>query len=247
MQFASTHAPYFVKDESTPFQPWTHVVSWTGMASLRNAYRNAIFEQDKHIASAVKAFLDSRQGKPWAILFTSDHGEAFGEHGAIHHGQNLHEEQVHIPGFVVASDETLRPEEWALLRQHAQEPATLLDVLPTALDLLGALDFIRQWPSSARQRGRSWLRPYDGEQPTFPITNCTAIFPCPLNTWGMIGGGHVLHAKVWDEHWSCYRVGDADTEVPLTDAPCRKLMAESREPFRLMPNGRPNEAPLPSR
>src|SRR5207253_6768378 len=31
------------------------------------------------------------------LVVTGDHGEAFGEHGSIGHGQDLYEEQVHVP------------------------------------------------------------------------------------------------------------------------------------------------------
>ena len=61
-----------------------------------------------------------------AVVLTSDHGEAFGEHGYKYHGFGLHEHQLHVP---------------LLVRLPGAEPHTvdvpvsLIDLLPTLLDL----------------------------------------------------------------------------------------------------------------
>ena len=62
------------------------------------------------------------------LIFSSDHGEGFGEHGTSFHGGNLYDEQLYVP----------------LLIRHPQvpprevdEPVTLMDLGPTILDLMG--------------------------------------------------------------------------------------------------------------
>lgn len=67
----------------------------------------------------------------WArslIVFTSDHGEAFGEHGMFDHGHTLHQEVTHVPLIVTA---TMLP---AGRTVHTR--VRTIDVLPTVLDLL---------------------------------------------------------------------------------------------------------------
>ncbi len=62
------------------------------------------------------------------VVFTSDHGEAFGEHGTREHGQSLHREVVHVP-LVVAAPGISSREIDAYVR--------LLDIMPTILDAVG--------------------------------------------------------------------------------------------------------------
>jgi glucan phosphoethanolaminetransferase (alkaline phosphatase superfamily) len=137
--FQGTHAPYFVDDADAPFRPFSHVVAWSGLEELHNAYRDAIHEQDKSVAAVIRAFLARVGTSPYVILFTSDHGEAFGEHGAIHHGQNLYEEQVHVPAWIATGNGALDERELAAIRSYEHAVTTHLDLLPTLLDIEGIL------------------------------------------------------------------------------------------------------------
>lgn len=63
------------------------------------------------------------------VVVTSDHGEEFGEHGGVSHGRTHYREMLHVP---------------LLLRgpgipagRRVDEPVSVVDVVPTALDLLG--------------------------------------------------------------------------------------------------------------
>jgi choline-sulfatase len=64
------------------------------------------------------------------IVFLSDHGEEFFEHGGFEHGHSLYEELIHVPLFF--SLEGRLPEHARLSR-----PVRLIDVAPTILDFLG--------------------------------------------------------------------------------------------------------------
>jgi arylsulfatase A-like enzyme len=87
------------------------------------------------------------------VVFTSDHGEGLGEHGAWAHGLELHQETLSVPlmvaGPTVGSGERL-------------EPVQLLDLGPTILDLAG----VAADPSMV---GRSLLAGGSGE----PIVSAT--------------------------------------------------------------------------
>ena len=240
LHFVGTHAPYFLDPARAPFQPYDHVVAWSGMPRLLNAYRNAILEQDRTLARALRAFLDHVRGHPWLVVFTSDHGEAFGENGAIHHGQNLLDEQVHVPAWIIAGEGTLSPAQTRALADHAGRFVTHLDLLPTVLDALGLWDNFAVAPHRARLPGRSLLRPHEERAP-IPVTNCTGMFPCPVNTWGFYDGDRKLVARVYDSAWRCLALGGP--EERLVDGPdlaCARLRALSEQTFPLLPNGAAN-------
>jgi hypothetical protein len=246
LHFAGTHAPYFTNDADAPFQPSQHEITWSGMPALANAYRNSIHEQDKSIAIFLRAFLDLQGSSPYLIAFTSDHGEAFGEHGAIHHGQSLWDEQIHVPGFVATSPGLLSIEQESALRAHANAYVTHLDLLPTILDTLGVLDGFAMAPYRHAFRGESLLRarPQSDVRSPIPITNCTGLFPCPVNTWGLLDGPLKLEAEAWDADFRCSELekiaGGGETPLAQTDARCTKLRNASKKYFDVLPNRRPN-------
>jgi len=67
--------------------------------------------------------------EPAVMLFTADHGEAFGEHGQFQHGHTLYEEELRVPliiwGSGIAGGRRIR------------YPAGLIDIGPTLLDMSG--------------------------------------------------------------------------------------------------------------
>jgi len=63
------------------------------------------------------------------VIFTSDHGEAFGEHDGVEHGHSLHREVVDVP-LIIASP--------GVPKQTVVEPyVRTIDIYPTLLELLG--------------------------------------------------------------------------------------------------------------
>jgi Sulfatase len=70
------------------------------------------------------------------VVVTSDHGEAFGEHGTTGHGFGLAEEELWVPLMVRAPGRVVAG-------RSVPEPVALVDVAPTVLDLLGIP--IPQW------------------------------------------------------------------------------------------------------
>ena len=58
----------------------------------------------------------------------SDHGEGFGMHGYLHHGQHLYNDQVRVPLIIHGP---------GIASRQIDTPVALLDVLPTILDLAG--------------------------------------------------------------------------------------------------------------
>ncbi len=92
------------------------------------------------------------------VLFVSDHGEQFREHGGLYHLSSLFEEQVRVPGWLVAGDHALTPAQRAALGDWAARRTYSQDVNATVLDLLGVLRQRRRLPFADRLTGRSLLR-----------------------------------------------------------------------------------------
>jgi glucan phosphoethanolaminetransferase (alkaline phosphatase superfamily) len=240
VQLAGTHAPYYVDEAHTPFRPWRRDASWSTLEALHNAYLDAIVVQDLAVARVVRAFVEGRRGAPWMVLFTSDHGEAFGEHQAIHHGQNLMEEQVHVPGWVASAglfDGAARAE----LDAWRGRPVTHLDVLPTILDAYGVLDGPTADELRQRLPGRSLLRaPLPMPSPV-PMSNCTSLFPCPLDTWGAMRDARQVEARVWDAEFRCWALDDGARLVDdaRADPACAELSAAAVRTFGRAPFDKP--------
>lgn len=240
VHLVGTHAPYFEDPSVRPFQPASHVVSFGNLPELRNAYKNAIAAQDVRLARIVRSFVARSKGSPYVVLFTSDHAEAFGERGAIHHGQNLHDEQIHVPFFVAAENGALDEAERARLVARAGRSVTHLDVLPTLVDVYGVGHALGLVEHGARLGGRSLVRPELPELAPTAITNCTGMFPCPVNTWGMLGERHKVVMQAWDGEWRCESLVPREhEEIPWGEG-CTRLLEASRKVFPKKPNGAEN-------
>ncbi len=97
------------------------------LASL--PYDGEIRVNDRSLA-ALDATLDELGRRDDTLfVFTSDHGEAFGEHGQWQHHQSLYQEELAVP-WVVRWPGRIVPGE-------IDTPASLIDVAPTILGLIG--------------------------------------------------------------------------------------------------------------
>jgi phosphoglycerol transferase MdoB-like AlkP superfamily enzyme len=95
-------------------------------------YRNALHETDLAIAQLVSALHTPTIINPTILIVIGDHGEAFGQHGGnAGHTLAVWEENVHVP-MVVSIPGVTRGQ------MRVQSPASVLDVAPTLLDLIGA-------------------------------------------------------------------------------------------------------------
>lgn len=240
VHLSGTHAPYYVDPSHAPFQPYRRVATWSGLGELHNAYKNAIFAQDQSTAKLVRAFLARAGADPWLVVFTSDHGEAFGEHKAICHGQNVYDEQIHVPGFVAHGNGALSREQAEALRAHGDDVVTHLDLVPTLLDAWGVWDSFELTSHRKRLEGQSLLRPFRDPRPPVPLTNCTELFPCPLRNWGVLGDTHALVGQAWDDDFRCVELRSRREGLPLDDPACARLREASRRLWPTLPNGRDN-------
>ena len=107
------------------------------IAFLRHLYHLEIESVDERIGLVLDALDRAGLADSTIVVFTSDHGEAFGEHGDFLHGVSLYGELVRVPLiFAGPGVEGGR---------RVEAPVSHLDVMPTLLGLLG-LDGLAETP-----------------------------------------------------------------------------------------------------
>ncbi|WP_374407133.1 sulfatase [Pelagerythrobacter sp.] len=128
-----THYPYFAPDN--PRNP--------SVGAPRERHDNALREVDRVFGVLLERLAAQGRLDDTLIMFVSDHGEAFGEHGDWIHGTSIYDEQVRVPLIV-----------GPVPGNRGEEPmpiASLVDIGPTLLDAAG-------FPQQRAVQGRSLLR-----------------------------------------------------------------------------------------
>jgi len=121
--------------------------------------------------------VSAARGRSLWIVFTSDHGEALGEHGATDHGDLLYDEGLRVPLWVIGPS----PRE-----ARVDTPVSHVDLLPSLCELAGA-------PVPPGLPGRSWVPALRGEvlaaRPVLAETRHSAFD----NAMAVVGGFKVIH------------------------------------------------------
>ena len=116
LNYYDAHAPY---DPPEPFRS-----SFAGSAdpSPSELYDGEIAYMDSHIGRV----LDVVDLDRTLVIVTADHGELFGEHGHVGHGNFLYEEEIRVP--LLVNDGTIG---------RSDETAHIIDVMPRVLESVG--------------------------------------------------------------------------------------------------------------
>ena len=186
------HQPYRSHDDPTVVAP--------DLAPLAMRQRNATAEEQallrrlyagevEHVDRVLAPFLAVLPAGA-VVAFTSDHGEALGEHGAWGHGLNLYQEALRVPLLIRGPGVPVR-DIW--------EPTQLVNLAPTLLDLVGV-------DSSAEMVGRP-LR--DGVAAT-PVVS-TTFGGGPLR-WAWRDGRHKVVLRMAAQPGLGVRSGSAMLE-----------------------------------
>lgn len=116
MHFAEPHAPY------RP-QPLYHF----GDRDI-DRYDGEIAAADAQVREVLERLRRDRRLDSTIVIVTADHGEEFRDHGGVMHASTLYDEQIRVPLIVrIPGVEPAR----------IQQPAELVDVMPTILTALG--------------------------------------------------------------------------------------------------------------
>lgn len=98
---------------------------------LRDLYDAEVAANDDSFGRLLDLLTDLGELDDTIVIFTSDHGEAFGEHGSWTHGLDLYNEVLDIPLIVRLPDA-------AAAGARVSEPAQHIDLLPSILARCGA-------------------------------------------------------------------------------------------------------------
>ena len=96
---------------------------------IKALYKAEVESVDERVGYIIQALKHRKLLEKTFIVFTSDHGEMFGEHGRLGHGHDYYEELVHIPLIIMGPG----------IPQGKREKTVVshLDLMPTLKDLLG--------------------------------------------------------------------------------------------------------------
>lgn len=116
LHYIDPHSEY-VRHEGFDFGP-----------SSRQRYDGEVAFVDHHLGRVLEALEKSLVYDHTVVIVTSDHGEAFAEHGMIRHGFELWEELVRVPLIVRVP---------GVASRHIETRRSAIDLAPTILDLCG--------------------------------------------------------------------------------------------------------------
>lgn len=160
-------------------------------AEMLKRYWNTLNYIDGLIADLLEFLRSNKLIDDTVIIVTGDHGELFGEHGAVTHASLLHEEVLRVPLIIFDSAQSWDP---ALTTR----PAGHIDIAPTILDLLNL-------PVYGGYQGASVRKKHREDCPLFSTVQ-TAVFEDALVIWpwkyvrNFRGGFNRLYNLQTDEH-----------------------------------------------
>jgi hypothetical protein len=211
---ANTHAPYRQVEGYTPFPD----------NSPLGRYRNSVLHDDALLGDLLTRLRKSERGKRAIVIYTSDHGEAWGEHGAYYHSFDLFAEQTDVPLWIDAPEGSLPEGARERLRREARtRPVGHADVTATLIDLMGALDAPALHDRAASLAGTSLLRDAPPSRDLL-AWNCPPMRECSAEAFGVIRFPLKLHWVGHDRRYVCSDVeNDPAERTPLPLGRCAPL------------------------
>ncbi len=204
----------------------------TDRKALINGYDNSLAYLDAQIGRLVRKIESSPGGKNTVFVITADHGEAFGEHGAYQHGNDLHWEEIHVPLIVYGAG--------IPAGQRITPPVATRKLFPTVIDLaLG-----NRVPMHAYSLARFWQA--DPPQKTAPVVvselseslshGGEAGISLTTARWHYIlttRGKHYLYSRA-DDPGELDNLSSTPQDQPIVaglDAWLREIESKSAEPW----------------
>ncbi len=130
-------------DDETPWLAWLHyfdphgayvvhegISEEFGVTSERDRYAGEIRYTDLHIGRVLDKLAELGLDENTLVVFFSDHGEEFQDHGGARHGHALYRELVRVPMIIKAP---------GVAGRRVPELVRTVDILPTVLDFVPPL------------------------------------------------------------------------------------------------------------
>jgi hypothetical protein len=230
LHFSNTHAPYRIDPSLQPYGP--HAVDPLGDASaFHNHYLNSVRMQERTLAAFLKELRAMPRWDDTVVLFLSDHGEQFREHGGLYHIHTLYEEEVRIPGWIISGENALTKQQRFSLKPYSHRRTYSQDVTATIVDLLGAFDDRSKFPFADLTNGRSLVRLPSGPEPTMPLATATGVWEPDSFEYGVMRGDHLLVGSP-AATWSCFDITrDPREYAPHPASACGSMVVDARRAF----------------
>lgn len=92
VHYIDPHEPYRVRGKNPVF----------GERRLVDRYDGEVHYFDRQVNRLLTRVEEMQSSRRVAVIVTSDHGEAFREHGLLYHGRTLYNEEIHVPLLIRA-------------------------------------------------------------------------------------------------------------------------------------------------
>jgi arylsulfatase A-like enzyme len=202
LHYSNTHSPYRIDPSLVPFQPASTDPLGDPIA-FRNHYLNSVRFQERTTTELLRALETLPSWNDTVVIFLSDHGEQFREHGGLYHLSSLFDEQLRIPGFLVAGPDALAQPQLDALATWSGARTYTRDVTATVLDLFGVLDVRSTLPFSDLTQGRSLLRRRGMIEPLVPLSTASGVWEPNDPQYGLMRGDALLIGSPVST-WVCY-------------------------------------------
>jgi arylsulfatase A-like enzyme len=167
--------------------------------------------QERTMADLVRSLRATPGWDDTVVIFLSDHGEQFREHGGLYHLSSLFEEQVRVPGWIVGGTEGLTAPQRAALAEWGPRRTYSQDVNATVLDLLGVLGQRGSFPFADRLTGRSLVRRPGPGEPRVLLSTASGVWEPDDPKYGVMQGD-LLAVKSASGAWWCYDIANDPEE-----------------------------------
>jgi len=236
VHYSNIHKPRLFDPHDAPFQPTDPEYQEPGdQPGQINLYKNAVYTSDRAVGRLIEGVRRSAAGPRTVIVFLSDHGESYLEHGqGNNHSGTVYDEEIRVPAWIDAPSGTLDDAERASIVAAKDASTFEVDITPTVVDILGVGSLV---PArfGAQMIGRSLVRS-DLHDVTVPLTNVCWAWEYLYPNWGVMRGERKLEARVRDPEYHCFNLMDDPFEhVDLGEAACPDLLDAARDDFHMMP------------
>jgi glucan phosphoethanolaminetransferase (alkaline phosphatase superfamily) len=229
VHLSNTHMPYRIDPALVPYTPESPD-PLGDVRAFHNRYLDSVRMQERTLAGMLAALKGLPTWDDTAVVFVSDHGEQFREHGGLYHNHSLFEEEVRVPGWIATGSRALDPLQRAALAAMAGRRTYTQDVHETIMDLLGVEDSRATLPLAELVTGRSLLRTTDGE-PTALLATSTSVWEPDDARYGVMRGDRLLFGGPTGS-WACFDLAkDPGERFPRAADSCGDLLPVARREF----------------
>jgi len=220
-------------EDKRPFLMWAHYFDphaeylkhkesskGYSMKTESDRYRGEVRFTDAWFGRLIAGLEERGLADSTIVVVVADHGEEFSEHGSTRHGHALYDELVRVP-FVIHVPGSLGPYAGRIQPARLRTPASLIDVLPTLLELADVAT------DESAMAGRSLVPQMLGE----------AAVPRPLMSEVSLRDGRYMDTVVFGgwkliEHLDGKWEGDSEL-YHLSEDPGETLDVAAEEPERV--------------